>query len=78
MPKILAAASLVAALALSAPLAFAQTDSTGGTMSDKTMTDSTMAPKKPMMKHHSMHKQPMHKTKMQSDTMKGGETQQKM
>jgi len=73
MLKAFAAASLVAALALSPVVAFAQTDTSGGTMSDK-----TMVPKKPMMNHHTMHKKPMMKTNMKSDTMKSGEMQQKM
>jgi hypothetical protein len=77
MPNIFAVASLAAAVALSAPAALAQTDTSGGTMSDKTMSG-TMAPKKPMMKHHPMHKKPMTMTKMKSDTMKSGDTQQKM
>jgi len=75
MLKPFAAAGLAAALALFAPAACAQDSSGAG---DKTM--STMAPKKPMMKHHSshtMHKKPT-KTNMQSDTMKSGETQEKM
>jgi pentapeptide MXKDX repeat protein len=68
-----AAACLVAAFALSAPAAFAQTDTSGAPMSDK-----TMAPKKPMMKHHSMHKSTMAKPMSHPDAMKSGETQQKM
>ena len=78
MLKTFAAASLVAALALSGSAAFAQTDSSGAVMPDKTMSDKSMAPKKPMMTHHAMHKKPMMKTPMQSGAMKDTGTPQKM
>jgi len=73
MFKTVAAASLVAGLTLSPLAAFAQTDTSGGTMSDK-----TMAPKKTMMKHHPMHKKSMTKTNMKTNAMKSGDMQQKM
>jgi hypothetical protein len=66
MLKTFAAAGLVALLALSGSVAFAQTDS-ASPMPDKMMSDKTMAPKKPMMK-----------TKTPSDTMNGGAMQPKM
>jgi hypothetical protein len=69
MLKTFAAASLVAALALSCSAALAQSDSTSAPMPDKTMSDKTMAPKKPMMKHHAIHKKPTMAKTMHSDTM---------
>ena len=78
MFKTLAAAGAAIGIALSPLAAFAQTDTSGGAMSDKTMSGAAMAPKKPMMKHHPMHKKPMMKTNMKSDAMKSGEMQQKM
>ncbi len=67
MLKTFAAAGLVAALALSGSVAFAQT--TTAPMPDKMMSDKTMAPHKPMMKHHTMHKKPMMAKPMHTDTM---------
>jgi hypothetical protein len=73
MLKTLAAAGVAIGITLSPLAAFAQTDTSGAAMSDK-----SMAPKKPMAKHHPMHKKPMTKTNMKSDTMKSGDTQQRM
>lgn len=69
MLKTFAAAGLVAALALSSSVVFAQSDTMSAPMPDKTMSDKTMAPKKPMMKHHTMHKKPMMAKTMHPDAM---------
>jgi hypothetical protein len=70
------AAALAFGLTVSPLAAYAQSDTPAGTMSDKSMSAS--APKKPMMKHHPTHKKSMAKSMSHSETMKGGDMQQKM
>ncbi len=72
------AASLAIGLALSPLVAFAQTDTSGGGMSDKSMSDKSMAPNKPTMKPHALRKKPTTTTKTHSDAKKSGETRQRM
>lgn len=64
---------LAAAFVLAAPVAFAQTDSSGASMSEKSMSDTTMMQKKPMAKPHGKMKPKSH-----SGAVKRGETQKSM